>query len=49
MIGVSFYGRNKLIAHVGLLNTWSPLVVSALPSLVVLTMAFGALYWIERR
>ena len=26
-----------------------PTVVSALPSLVVLSMAFGALYWIERR
>ena len=49
MIGVAFYGMNKLLAHIGLLNTWPPLVVSALPSLVVLSLAFGALYWIERR
>jgi lipopolysaccharide export system permease protein len=49
MIGVAFYGMNKLIAHIGLLNTWPPLIVSALPSLVVLSLAFGALYWIERR
>ncbi|HTN48979.1 MAG TPA: LPS export ABC transporter permease LptG [Burkholderiaceae bacterium] len=49
MLGVAFYGMNKLIAHIGLLNTWPPLVVSALPSLVVLALAFGALYWIERR
>jgi lipopolysaccharide export system permease protein len=49
MLGVAFYGMNKLFAHIGLLNTWPPLVVSALPSLVVLSMAFGALYWIERR
>jgi lipopolysaccharide export system permease protein len=49
MLGVAFYGMNKLIAHIGLLNTWPPLVVSALPSLVVLSLAFGALYWIERR
>jgi lipopolysaccharide export system permease protein len=49
MIGVAFYGMNKLFAHIGLLNTWPPFVVSALPSLVVLAAALGALYWIERR
>lgn len=49
MLGVAFYGMNKLFAHIGLLNTWPPLVVAALPSLVVLTAAMGALYWIERR
>jgi lipopolysaccharide export system permease protein len=49
MLGVAFYGMNKLLAHIGLLNTWPPIVVSALPSLVVLSLAFGALYWIERR
>ena len=49
MLGVAFYGMNKLFAHIGLLNTWPPLVVSAVPSLVVLSLAFGALYWIERR
>ena len=49
MLGVAFYGMNKLFAHIGLLNTWPPMIVSALPSLVVLSMAFGALYWIERR
>jgi lipopolysaccharide export system permease protein len=49
MLGVAFYGMNKLFAHIGLLNTWPPVVVSAVPSLVVLSLAFGALYWIERR
>ncbi len=49
MIGVAFYGLNKLFAHLGLLNTWPPIVVAALPSLVVLALAMGALYWIERR
>jgi lipopolysaccharide export system permease protein len=49
MLGVAFYGMNKLIAHIGLLNTWPPLIVSAVPSLVVLALAFAALYWIERR
>jgi len=49
MLGVAFYGMNKLFAHIGLLNTWPPLAVAALPSLVVLTAAMAALYWIERR
>jgi lipopolysaccharide export system permease protein len=49
MIGVGFYGLNKLFAHLGLLNTWPPIVVAALPSLVVLALAMTALYWIERR
>jgi len=49
MIGVAFYGLNKLFAHLGLLNTWPPIVVAALPSLVVLAMAMSALHWIERR
>ncbi len=49
MIGVMFYMLNKLFAHLGLLHTWPPLVVAVLPSLVVLTVAVGALYWIERR
>lgn len=49
MIGVGFYMLNKLFAHVGLLNTWPPVVAAALPSLVVLGVALGTLYWIERR
>lgn len=49
MIGVLFYMLNKLFAHLGLLNTWPPPVIAALPSLVVLAVALSALYWIERR
>jgi lipopolysaccharide export system permease protein len=49
MIGVLFYMLNKLFAHLGLLNTWPPVVIAALPSLVVLAVALSALYWIERR
>jgi len=46
MIGVLFYMLNKLFAHLGLLNTWPPVVIAALPSLVVLSFALSALYWI---
>lgn len=49
MLGVGFYMLNKLFAHLGLLNTWPPLVAAALPSLVVLAIALATLYWIERR
>jgi lipopolysaccharide export LptBFGC system permease protein LptF len=34
---------------VGVLQIWPPVVIAALPSLVVLAVALGALYWIERR
>ncbi len=49
MIGVLFYMLNKLFAHVGVLHIWPPVVIAVLPSLVVLAVALGALYWIERR
>jgi lipopolysaccharide export system permease protein len=49
MIGVGFYMLNKLFAHLGVLHTWPPVVIAALPSLVVLSVALAALYWIERR
>ncbi len=49
MIGVLFYMLNKLFSHLGLLHTWPPVMVALLPSLVMLAMALGALYWIERR
>jgi len=49
MIGVIFYAMNKLFSHLGLLNTWPPIVVAALPGLVVLSVALTALYWVERR
>lgn len=49
MIGVLFYMLNKLFSHLGMLHTWPPMAVAVLPSLVVLAVALGALYWIERR
>jgi lipopolysaccharide export system permease protein len=49
MIGVFFYTLNKLFSHLGLLNTWPPIAVAAMPAVVVLAVALGALYWVERR
>ena len=49
MLGVIFYAMNKLFSHLGLINTWPPVVVASLPALVALSVALGALYWVERR
>ncbi|MCA3217633.1 MAG: LPS export ABC transporter permease LptG [Burkholderiales bacterium] len=49
MLGVGFYMLNKLFSHLGVLNTWPPILVAVMPSLLVLTIALAALYWIERR
>lgn len=48
MIGVSFQLANSLFSHLGLLNTWPPFVTAALPGLLFLLMAIGALWWVER-
>lgn len=48
MIGVSFQLANSLVSHLGLLNTWPPLITAAVPSLLFLLMAIGALWWVER-
>jgi lipopolysaccharide export system permease protein len=49
MIGVIFYAMNKVFSHLGLINTWPPVIVAGLPALVVFVFALGALYWVERR
>ena len=49
MIGIGFYLLNNLFSHVGLLNTWPPILSAAMPSVVVLAAALLALRWVERR
>ena len=49
MLGIGFYLLNNLFSHVGLLNTWPPILTAAMPSLVVLTAALAALRWVDRR
>lgn len=49
MIGVAFILVNTLFAHIGLLSTAVPAVVTAIaPSLLFLGLAIGALWWVER-
>ncbi|MBO9538463.1 LPS export ABC transporter permease LptG [Herbaspirillum sp.] len=48
MIGVCFQLINSLFSHLGLLNTWPAFVTAALPSLLFMVLAIGALWWVER-
>ena len=49
MLGIGFYLLNNLFSHVGMLNTWPPILTAAMPSIVVLAAALVALRWVERR
>ena len=48
MIGVGFVLLNNLFSHVGLLNTWPPILTAALPSGIFLLCSICALWWVER-
>jgi lipopolysaccharide export system permease protein len=48
MIGMGFHLMNSLFSHLGLLNTWPPMVTAAVPSLLFLIAAIIALRWVER-
>ncbi len=48
MIGVSFQLLNSLFSHLGLLNTWPPLVTAVLPSMTFLLVAIAALWRVQR-
>jgi lipopolysaccharide export system permease protein len=48
MIGVSFLLVNNLFAHLGLLNTWSPFLTAALPSVFFMAIAAATLNMVDR-
>lgn len=48
MIGLLFHLVNNLFSHVGLLNTWSPLMTALTPSALFLLAAIASLWWVER-
>lgn len=49
MIGIVFYAMNNLFSYLGVLNTWSPIVVCLVPSGSMMIIAALAMYWVERR
>jgi lipopolysaccharide export system permease protein len=48
MLGIGFHFMNGLFAHLGLLNTWPPLVSVGVPSVVAFVMALAMLAWVDR-
>lgn len=48
MLGVSFHFLNGLFSHLGMLNTWPPLVAVVVPSLTAFVIAVGMLAWVDR-
>ncbi len=49
MIGILFYAFNNIFSFLGVLNTWHPMLVSVVPTSVMLISAAIALWFVERR
>jgi lipopolysaccharide export system permease protein len=49
MLGLAFHFLNKLFSHLGLLNDWPPVAAATIPTLILLSIAVGMLWWQERR
>jgi len=48
MIGMVFYLINSLFSHLGMLNTWPPIVTALVPSLLFMGLAILGLRYVER-
>jgi len=48
MLGIAFHFLNGLFSHLGLLNTWPPLLAVSIPSIGAFVMALGMLAWVDR-
>lgn len=49
ILGIFFYALNNVFSFVGMVNTWPPLIAAATPTAVMLLLAAGAMYWVEKR
>ncbi len=49
MIGITFYALNNVFSFLSIINTWSPALMSVLPSLIMMAFAAVAMYFVERR
>jgi lipopolysaccharide export system permease protein len=49
LLGVGFHLSNSLFADLGVLTTWPPAVMAALPSLFALLLAGSFIFWVQRR
>lgn len=49
MLGILFHMLNGMFSHLGVINSWRPLVAATTPSIMFLLAAGGMLWWVERR
>ena len=49
MIGLGFYTVNNLFSYIGMLNTWPPLLVALIPTVIMLMLAMIGMWMVERR
>ena len=49
LAGLGFHLLSRLFGHLGLLNDWPVIVVSAMPLLIFLAIALAGIRWVERR
>ena len=49
MLGLLFHFLNRLFSHLGLLNSWPPVMAAVLPTAIFLSMAIVMMWWQERR
>ena len=48
MLGIAFHFLNGLFSHLGLLNTWPPMLSVSIPSIAAFVLALGMLAWVDR-
>ncbi len=49
MLGILFHMLNGLFSHLGVINSWQPLLAAVTPSVMFLLAAASMLWWVERR
>jgi lipopolysaccharide export system permease protein len=49
MLGILFHMLNGLFSHLGVINSWQPLMAAVTPSVMFLLAAGSMLWWVERR
>jgi lipopolysaccharide export system permease protein len=49
MLGIVFHMLNGLFSHLGVINSWRPLLSAVTPSVIFLLAAGSMLWWVERR
>lgn len=49
MLGILFQMLNGMFSHLGVINSWRPMVAAMTPSIMFLLAAGSMLWWVERR